>query len=164
MLPIGRLSLFFPIIPGMVTFTEPTAGMFIWLKINGIRDTRKLIYEKALGQEVLLLPGSAFFWDQSQSYPFVRVSYSLCTPEQIETVDERCSSTIGSILVLSRAWLGSVPFFAKNYVPRTVIVEIECQSCFRTLVVRRNKSDGELARRAAHRVTFARVFVQMSSD
>ncbi|CAF1131483.1 unnamed protein product [Rotaria sp. Silwood1] len=70
---------------GMVTFNEPTAGMFIWLKINGIEDTRKLIYEKALRQEVLLLPGSAFFFDQSKSYPFVRVSYSLCTPEQIET-------------------------------------------------------------------------------
>ncbi|CAF4263933.1 unnamed protein product, partial [Adineta steineri] len=37
----------------MVTFNEPTAGMFIWMKVNGIDDTRKLIYEKALGQEVL---------------------------------------------------------------------------------------------------------------
>jgi DNA-binding transcriptional MocR family regulator len=70
----------------LVTFNEPNAGMFVWLKIPGISDTRKLIYEKALGQEVLLLPGSAFFADQSRSYPFVRVSYSLCTPEQIETV------------------------------------------------------------------------------
>ncbi|CAF1013101.1 unnamed protein product [Adineta steineri] len=69
----------------MVTFNEPTAGMFIWMKVNGIDDTRKLIYEKALGQEVLLLPGSAFFPDQSKTYPYVRVSYSLCTPEQIET-------------------------------------------------------------------------------
>ena len=60
--------------------------MFIWMKIHGIEDTRKLIYEKALSQEVLLLPGSAFFADQTKSYPFVRVSYSLCTPEQIETV------------------------------------------------------------------------------
>ncbi|CAF3450436.1 unnamed protein product [Rotaria socialis] len=69
----------------MVTFNEPTAGMFIWIKILGIQDTRKLIYEKALAKEVLLLPGSAFFVDQSKSYPFVRVSYSLCTPEQMET-------------------------------------------------------------------------------
>jgi len=68
----------------MVTFNEPTAGMFVWLKVKGIEDTRKLIYEKALGQEVLLLPGSAFFADQSKSYPFVRVSYSLSTPEQTE--------------------------------------------------------------------------------
>jgi DNA-binding transcriptional MocR family regulator len=72
----------------MVTFNEPTAGMFIWLKINRIEDTRQLIYEKALGQEVLLLPGSAFFVDQSKSYPYVRVSYSLCTSEQIDTVNK----------------------------------------------------------------------------
>jgi kynurenine/2-aminoadipate aminotransferase len=71
----------------MVTFNEPSAGMFLWLKIIGIDDTRKLIYEKAIGQEVLLLPGSPFFPDQSKSYPFVRVSYSLSTPEQIETVN-----------------------------------------------------------------------------
>ena len=70
----------------MVTFNEPKAGMFVWLKVNGVADTRKLIYEKALAQEVLLLPGSAFFYDQSKTYPYVRVSYSICTPEQIETV------------------------------------------------------------------------------
>ncbi len=71
----------------MVTFNEPTAGMFVWLKINGIEDTRKLIYEKALAQEVLFIPGSAFFPDLTKSYPFVRVSYSLSTPEQIDTVN-----------------------------------------------------------------------------
>ncbi|CAF1146411.1 unnamed protein product [Adineta ricciae] len=70
---------------GMVTFNEPKAGMFVWLKVNGVEDTRKLIYEKALAQEVLLLPGSAFFYDQSKTYPYVRVSYSISTPEQIET-------------------------------------------------------------------------------
>ena len=58
------------------------------MKIQGIKDTRKLIYEKALAQEVLLLPGSAFFVDQTQSFPFVRVSFSLCTPEQMQIVSE----------------------------------------------------------------------------
>ncbi len=71
----------------MVTFNEPTAGMFLWLKVNGIEDTKKLIYEKALAKEVLLLPGSPFFPDQSKPCPYVRVSYSLSTPEQIETVN-----------------------------------------------------------------------------
>lgn len=70
----------------MVTFNEPSAGMFVWLKINGITDTKKLIYEKALAEEVLFIPGNAFFANQNKTYPFVRVSYSLCTPEQIDTV------------------------------------------------------------------------------
>lgn len=85
----------------MVTFTEPTAGMFVWLKIPGIPDTKKLIYEKALAQEVLFIPGNAFFVDQNKSYPFVRVSYSLCTPEQIETVILSFRRIIESIFVCS---------------------------------------------------------------
>lgn len=96
----------------LVTFTEPTAGMFIWLQIPGIDDTRQLIYEKALGQEVLLLPGSAFFADQTKSYPFVRVSYSLCTPEQMEIV-RQCMFD----LVLNRfvwALLGYASFRASS--------------------------------------------------
>ncbi|CAF3546391.1 unnamed protein product, partial [Rotaria sp. Silwood2] len=68
----------------MVSFHEPKAGMFIWLKIHGVEDTRKLIYEKVLSKEVLLLPGSIFFVDKSKNYPYVRVSYSLCALEQIE--------------------------------------------------------------------------------
>lgn len=70
----------------LVNFNEPTSGMFIWMKVRDIGDTTKLIYEKALNQEVLLLPGSAFFVNQNDPNPFVRVSYSLCTPEQIEIV------------------------------------------------------------------------------
>ncbi|CAF1524800.1 unnamed protein product, partial [Didymodactylos carnosus] len=68
----------------MVTFDEPVCGMFIWLKLNGVKDTRKLILEKAVKQEVLLLPGSSFFYDQSKSYPFVRTSYSLSNSEQMD--------------------------------------------------------------------------------
>lgn len=98
----------------MVTFNEPTAGMFIWLKINGIEDTRKLIYEKALAQEVLLLPGSAFFYDQAKSYPFVRVSYSLCTPEQIDTVNFFKLSFDKLILIFNRVWHVLVKFFEKS--------------------------------------------------
>jgi DNA-binding transcriptional MocR family regulator len=99
----------------MVTFNEPAAGMFIWLKINGIQDTRKLIYEKALAQEVLLLPGSAFFCDQSQSYPFVRVSYSLSTPEQIETVNFLYYHRILiNEFSFHRVWLVLVKSFDKN--------------------------------------------------
>ncbi|CAF1603154.1 unnamed protein product [Rotaria sp. Silwood1] len=83
----------------MVAFHEPKAGMFIWLKIYGVEDTRKLIYEKALGKEVLLLPGSVFFVDKSKNYPYVRVSYSLCALEQIEIGMERFSKVLQEELI-----------------------------------------------------------------
>ena len=91
----------------MVTFTEPTAGMFVWLKVPGIPDTKKLIYEKALAQEVLFIPGNAFFVDQDKTYPFVRVSYSLCTPEQIETVILSPSINRFHLLLLFQIGYGS---------------------------------------------------------
>ncbi|CAF3911992.1 unnamed protein product [Rotaria sp. Silwood1] len=83
----------------MVSFHEPKAGMFIWLKIHGVEDTRKLIYEKALSKEVLLLPGSVFFVDKSKNYPYVRVSYSLCALEQIEIGMERFSKVLQEELI-----------------------------------------------------------------
>jgi len=66
----------------MVKFNEPDCGMFIWMEVIGIKDTRKLIFEKAVREEVLLLPGSPFFYDLSKPCSFVRVSYSLASPEQ----------------------------------------------------------------------------------
>lgn len=97
----------------MVTFHEPTAGMFIWMKVNGIDDTRKLVYEKAIGQEVLLLPGSVFFHDQSKTYPYIRVAYSLSTPEQIETVDCLVVALIDCADAF-RAWRALAKFFARS--------------------------------------------------
>lgn len=78
----------------LVSFIEPSAGMFVWLKINGVEDTRKLIYEKAFANEVLFIAGNAFFPDQTKTYPYVRASYSISTPEQIETGLSRFSKVL----------------------------------------------------------------------
>jgi len=37
---------------GLAEWDEPVAGMFLWLKLKGINDTKKLIEEKALAKEV----------------------------------------------------------------------------------------------------------------
>jgi len=41
--------------------------------------------KKQLPKKYYLLLAMLSFFDQSKSYPFVRVSYSLSTPEQIDT-------------------------------------------------------------------------------
>ena len=38
---------------GLAEWTEPSAGMFLWLKLVGISDTKSLIEEKARKKEVL---------------------------------------------------------------------------------------------------------------
>lgn len=37
---------------GLAEWHVPTAGMFLWIKIKGLHDVRKLIEEKAFKKEV----------------------------------------------------------------------------------------------------------------
>ena len=139
--------------------------MFIWLKIHGIEDTRQLIYEKALGQEVLLLPGSAFFADQTKSYPFVRVSYSLCTPEQMEIVRRSIFD-----LVLNRSvWtlLGHASFRASSSnrtesAHETVKTKRKITYCRQSTIVLSMKNDINKVRQ--HTSTLKNVCLIMKSD
>uniref|UniRef100_A0AAR2LCD5 Aminotransferase class I/classII large domain-containing protein n=1 Tax=Pygocentrus nattereri TaxID=42514 RepID=A0AAR2LCD5_PYGNA len=64
----------------------PVAGMFLWIKLKGIKDTQQLIMEKALEKEVLLVPGGVFNIHSSEPCPYVRAAFSLSTPQQIDEV------------------------------------------------------------------------------
>ena len=37
---------------GLAEWSEPVCGMFLWMKVNGIDDTRDLIEKKAVQKEV----------------------------------------------------------------------------------------------------------------
>ncbi|XP_045408459.1 kynurenine/alpha-aminoadipate aminotransferase, mitochondrial-like isoform X2 [Lemur catta] len=62
----------------------PTAGMFLWIKIKGISDVKQLIEEKLIKKEVIMLPGNGFYIDSSAPKPYVRVSYSSVSAEQMD--------------------------------------------------------------------------------
>lgn len=79
---------------GLAEWNEPTAGMFLWIKLKGIEDTKYLIEEKAQKKEVLLVPGYAFMPDPTKPCPYVRASYSLATPEQMDKAFERLAELI----------------------------------------------------------------------
>ncbi|XP_072007471.1 kynurenine/alpha-aminoadipate aminotransferase, mitochondrial-like [Engystomops pustulosus] len=79
---------------GLAEWHSPTAGMFLWLKIHGVQDTHQMIMLKAISKEVLLVPGSAFSIDSSEPSSYVRASFSLSTPEQIDQGLERLASLI----------------------------------------------------------------------
>jgi len=51
---------------GLVTWKMPTAGMFVWLKIEGVQDTKALIEQKAKEAKVVLVPGQVFLPVQQQ--------------------------------------------------------------------------------------------------
>jgi kynurenine/2-aminoadipate aminotransferase len=79
---------------GLAEWSEPQAGMFLWLKLLGINDTRRLIQEKAFRKEILLVPGCVFMLDEDKPTPYVRASFSLASPEQIDTGFQRLADLI----------------------------------------------------------------------
>uniref|UniRef100_A0A8D0G455 Aminoadipate aminotransferase n=1 Tax=Strix occidentalis caurina TaxID=311401 RepID=A0A8D0G455_STROC len=76
----------------------PAAGMFLWIKIKGVSDTQQLIMEKALQKEVLLVPGGAFNINSSEPSSYVRASFSLSSPAQMDLLKEILFQ--GSLVVL----------------------------------------------------------------
>jgi len=39
---------------GLAEWSEPVCGMFLWLKVNGVADTKDLIERKAVKKEVYI--------------------------------------------------------------------------------------------------------------
>jgi kynurenine/2-aminoadipate aminotransferase len=71
---------------GLAEWYEPTGGMFLWLKIIGLNDTKPLVTSRCLKKLVVLAPGYAFATNYTNSSPYVRISYSIATQEEIDRV------------------------------------------------------------------------------
>ncbi|EGC33231.1 hypothetical protein DICPUDRAFT_80966 [Dictyostelium purpureum] len=52
---------------GLVEYNISSAGMFVWIHLLGIRDSKSLIFEKAVEKKVIFVPGVAFKQDNSIS-------------------------------------------------------------------------------------------------
>jgi len=80
---------------GLATWSPPDAGMFLWIKLNGIDDTKALIEEKAAAANVLFVPGQSFdCWDRPSQY--IRASFSTASDEDMDVAMERLASLIVS--------------------------------------------------------------------
>lgn len=73
---------------GLAEWTEPDAGMFVWMKLNGVQDTQELIQTKAIESKVLLVPGAVFLPNPRPS-PYVRAAYSTASPKQMDIALKR---------------------------------------------------------------------------
>eukprot|EP00052_Salpingoeca_macrocollata_P017583 m.143443 g.143443 ORF g.143443 m.143443 type:complete len:260 (+) comp20433_c0_seq7:563-1342(+) len=61
-----------------------SGGMFAWLKLLNIADSKALIAEHALQEKVLLVPGHVFFPPTAPPTPYVRASFSTAPAQQIQ--------------------------------------------------------------------------------
>lgn len=66
-----------------VKYNIPNAGMFIWFELPKQCNARRMIDEQSEELKVLLVPGDAFS-SQNGCKNFMRASFSMVTPEQID--------------------------------------------------------------------------------
>lgn len=80
---------------GLVDYGVPTAGMFLYLRLRGIADSKKLVETKALEAKVLMVPGQAFEPKEKLSNA-VRAAFSVATDKDMETALERFANLLKS--------------------------------------------------------------------
>jgi len=68
---------------GLAEWNTPSGGMFLWIKVFGVEDTRMMIEKRALEKMVMLTPGSAFMCDESKLTSYLRASFSWASEEQM---------------------------------------------------------------------------------
>lgn len=74
--------------------------MFLWLKIIGLNDTRHLVETRCLEKLVILAPGYAFATKVDSPSPYIRVSYSIASPEEVDLVNDLLLYFLTMLLLL----------------------------------------------------------------
>jgi kynurenine/2-aminoadipate aminotransferase len=78
---------------GLAEWSVPTAGMFAWIRLLGISDSKNFIEEKARKAKVILLPGQVFV-PSNQASSYVRASYSTASEQQMEIAVQRLATLL----------------------------------------------------------------------
>ena len=61
----------------------PPGGLFFWLRLNRVRDTRALLSE-AIGHRVAFMPGEPFFPENPNTCGALRLNFSHAAESDIE--------------------------------------------------------------------------------
>ncbi|EEB09965.1 kynurenine/alpha-aminoadipate aminotransferase, putative [Pediculus humanus corporis] len=79
---------------GLAEWNNPTAGMFLWIKVKGLPDTFNLVGNECIKHGVMLVMGHAYSVYKDKPSSYLRACFSLATPEQIEVGMERLAKAI----------------------------------------------------------------------
>ncbi len=80
-------------LPPEVKYNVPSSGMFIWFELPEKCDSQRMIEKYAAELKVLLVPGTAFS-ARGHLKNFMRASFSMASPEQIEEGIKRFAEMI----------------------------------------------------------------------
>jgi 2-aminoadipate transaminase len=93
-------------VPAGVTWTRPTGGFYVWVRLPDHLDARAML-AKAITARVAYVPGGAFYAD-GQGASCLRLSYCFPSPERIREGVRRLGGVVEEELALARA-LGGRP-------------------------------------------------------
>lgn len=82
---------------GLADWTPPSAGMFCWLKLRDVDDTRRLIEEEARKAKVLLVPGHSFSPGPRappEIAAYVRAAFSTASAQEMDEALRRLASIL----------------------------------------------------------------------
>ncbi|XP_078450661.1 kynurenine/alpha-aminoadipate aminotransferase, mitochondrial isoform X2 [Lampetra planeri] len=79
---------------GLAEWDSPQAGMFLWIKLLGVENSRDLIMKKALAKEVLFVPGADFYPGLDAVSSHLRASFSITSPKLIDTGLQRLAELV----------------------------------------------------------------------
>ena len=86
---------------GLVEYTVPEAGMFVYFKLPGVVDSKKLVESKALEAKVIMVPGQAFSPNDQQSNA-VRAAFSVASDEEMDLALQRLATLLKNEQKLSK--------------------------------------------------------------
>jgi len=69
---------------GLAEWKAPRGGMFAWIKLLHLKDSRAFVKTLAEKHHVLTVPGAAFSADPNAESPHIRLSFSFCNTTAIE--------------------------------------------------------------------------------
>lgn len=81
---------------GVATWKTPTAGMFLWLHLDGVDDTAELVSKKCVEAGVLFVPGQSFLSPAGRECAWVRASFSQANDEDMNTAIERLAGLLAA--------------------------------------------------------------------
>ncbi|XP_076657848.1 kynurenine/alpha-aminoadipate aminotransferase, mitochondrial [Halictus rubicundus] len=79
---------------GLAEFTVPKGGFFLWIKVQGIKDTWKMIMQRGFKEGVIMAPGAAFMKDTSKPCNAIRASFAKASYEEMDLALQRLADLI----------------------------------------------------------------------
>lgn len=74
---------------GLAEWNVPKGGMFLWIKVNGVKDTNEMVMARGLDKKIILVPGKCFTADPSKPSAYIRAAFSLAPQDDIDEVNAK---------------------------------------------------------------------------